>query len=127
MTFLKGKALNGAADEVGNFSPSAYNKALQQIGDFKLRLMFNSDELAQMKAIGRVGSYETFQPRGSAVNNSNTASGIAGLVERIADNPLVSKIPFGRQMIAEPGSNIAASLRIKQAMNPRRQLRCRSK
>ena len=118
MTFLKGKALNGAADEVGNFSPSAYNKALQQIGDFKLRLMFNSDELAQMKAIGRVGSYETFQPRGSAVNNSNTAAGIAGLVERIADSPLVSKIPFGRQMIAEPGANIAASLRIKQAMNP---------
>lgn len=118
MTFLKGKALNGAADEVGNFSPSAYNKALQQIGDFKLRLMFNADELAQMKAIGRVGSYETFQPRGSAVNNSNTAAGIAGLVERIADNPLISKIPFGRQMIAEPGANIAASLRVKQAMNP---------
>ena len=29
MTFLKGKALNGAADEVGNFSPSAYKQRLR--------------------------------------------------------------------------------------------------
>lgn len=116
--FLKSRAANGASDEVANFSQSAYNKALADIGDFKLGLMFNRDEIAKLKAVGRVASYEQVQPQGSAVNNSNTAAGIAGLVERIADNPLVSKIPFGRQMIAEPGANIAASLRIKQAMNP---------
>lgn len=116
--FLKSRANNGASDEVANFSQSAYNKALSDIGDFKLGLMFNRDEIAKLKAVGRVASYEQVQPKGSAVNNSNTAAGIAGLVERIADNPLISKLPFGRQMVAEPLGNISASMRIKQAMSP---------
>lgn len=116
--FLKSRAGNGASDEVANFSQSAYNKALSDIGDFKLGLMFNRDEIAKLKAVGRVASYDQVQPRGSAVNNSNTAAGIAGLVERIADNPLIGKIPFGRQMVAEPLGNISASMRIKQAMSP---------
>lgn len=116
--FLKQKALNGAADEVGNFSQSAYNKALKQIGDRKLRLFFKPEDVAQMKAIGRVSSYEQFQPAGSAVNNSNTAgAGGAMLLDRIANNPLLSKIPFGAQAIAQPLQNISLGMQAGRVMN----------
>ncbi|RSZ60046.1 hypothetical protein HF313_15135 [Massilia atriviolacea] len=117
-SFLKTRALNGAADEVGNFSQSAYNKALSQIGDRKLKLFFAPEQIAQMKAIGRVASYEQFQPAGSAVNNSNTAgTGGAMLLDRIADLPFLSKIPFGQSMIAQPLQNISLGMQANRAMN----------
>lgn len=76
---LKRQALGGAADEVGNFSQSAYNKALREIGDRKLALFFSPQEIQQLKAVGRVSSYTQFQPRGSAVNNSNSGALVGGL------------------------------------------------
>jgi hypothetical protein len=115
---LKQKALSGNADEVGNFSPSAYNKALAEIGDKKLRMFFNKDEFAMMKAVGRVASYEKFQPTGSAVNNSNSASAFAGFLERIASSPLVSRIPFGGMALKEPAQQWAAQIQARQATSP---------
>lgn len=114
--YLKSKALNGAADEVGNFSQSNFNKALKSIGDEKLRMLFRPEEIKQIKAIGRVASYEQFQPRGSAVNNSNTAPALAGLLERIGDSPFLSKIPLG-QYLADPVKNISVGIGANQAMN----------
>ncbi|WP_050466367.1 glucosaminidase domain-containing protein [Herbaspirillum chlorophenolicum] len=77
-SWLKGRALNGAADEVGNFSASNYNKALQAIGGQKLAAFFSPDEIEQLRAIGRVGSYMAHQPVGSAVNNSNSGALVLG-------------------------------------------------
>lgn len=116
-SFLKSKALNGASDEVGNFSQSGFNKALDAIGDRKLKLFFSPEEVAQLKAIGRVASYEQVQPRGSAVNNSNTAgTAIATLLDRIGNSPLLSKIPLGK-VIAEPAQNISVGLQSRNAVN----------
>lgn len=121
--FLKQKALGGAADEVGNFSQSAFNKALTSIGDRKLNLFFKPDEINQLKAIGRVSSYEQFQPAGSAVNNSNTAgAGGAMLLDRIASSPLLSKLPFGQQAIAQPLQNITLGIQAGRAMDVPRTL-----
>lgn len=115
--YLKSKALNNAADEVGNFSPSGYNKALTELGDAKLRLFFNKDEIAQLKAIGRVASYEVAQPRGSAVNNSNTAGTIAGLLDKIASNPIISRVPFAGPAIQQPAQNWSAQIGGKTALD----------
>lgn len=94
--YLKAKALNWASDEVGNFSQSAFNKAMRDIGDRKLKLFFSPDELARLKALGRVSSYEMLQPRGSAVNNSNSgALVIADFFDKIARSPILNKIPLG--------------------------------
>lgn len=71
---LKDRALSGAADEVGNFSQSSYNKALNEIGERKLAVFFSPQEVEQLRAVGRVASYTQFQPRGSAVNNSNSGA-----------------------------------------------------
>lgn len=115
--YLKGKALNGAADEVGNFSQSTYNKALDSVGDRKLGLFFGKDQINQLKAIGRVASYEQFQPRGSAVNNSNTAgTGLAALLDRIGNSSFLSKIPLGSQ-ISHPIQNISLGMQSGKAMD----------
>lgn len=114
---LKSKALNGAADEVGNFSQSAFNKALNDIGDQKLSMLFNREELSQLRAIGRVASYEQVQPKGAAVNNSNTAgAAISTILDRVADSPLLSKIPFG-QYLASPAQNISVGIKSKEIIN----------
>lgn len=119
---LKNSALNNAADEVGNFSQSSYNKALKAIGDRKLAMFFSPDEVAQIKAIGRVASYEQFQPKGSAVNNSNTAgAALSTIFDRIADSPFLSKIPLGSHL-AGPAQNISVGIKSKQAMNIPRSL-----
>ena len=114
---LKGKALNGAADEVGALSQSAYNKALNQIGDEKLALFFTKSEIDQMRAIGRVASYEQVQPVGSAVNNSNTAGTLmANVLDRIAGSALLSKIPFGNAL-QQPAQNIITGAKSRTALN----------
>lgn len=114
---LKAKALNGAADEVGKISQSTYNKALNSIGDEKLSRFFTKAEVDQLKAIGRVASYEQFQPAGAAVNNSNTAAaGLSAIFDRIANSPLLSKIPLG-SALAAPAQNISVGIRSSRALD----------
>jgi hypothetical protein len=115
--FLKKGAIGTAKDEVGNFSQSGYNTALTQFGDAKLRIFFTPEEVAQLKALGRVSSYEMVQPKGSAVNNSNTASAAFGLLDRIASSALIGRLPFGDAAIKVPAGNWAAQIGGKQALD----------
>ena len=111
---LKEKALGGASDEIGNVSQSNLNKAIQSIGDRKLSLFFSKPEIEQIKAAARVASYEQVQPRGSAVNNSNTAgAALATIFDKIANSPLVGRIPFAPQM----AGNVSASIAARKALN----------
>ncbi|ALS63630.1 glycoside hydrolase family 73 protein [Pandoraea apista] len=105
--YLKQKALKGASDEVGVFSQSDYNKALNSLGDAKLNALFPPEQVAQLKQIGRVASYIQAQPAGSAVNNSNTASAGANLALGALDR--LGKVP---------GLNIARNS-INQFLNER--------
>lgn len=108
-SFLKQKALNNASDEVGNFSQSAYNNALKSVGDRKLSAFFDPKEIAQLKAIGRVASYDQVQPRGSAVNNSNTAGATLGVIlDKLSGSRVLGKIPFAAQGIGSVSANINA-------------------
>lgn len=117
--YLKSQALNGAADEVGNFSQSAFNKALARLNERKLRLFFSKSEIDQIKAIGRVASYEQFQPKGSAVNNSNSgALMMAAVFDRLATLPVLGKIP----MLPQMAGNVSASLGARDALNAAKSL-----
>lgn len=122
LSHLKTKALSGAEDEVGNFSQSAYNKALKAVGERKLSLFFNKEDINQLKALGRVASYEQSQPVGAAVNNSNTAGAVGGVLERIGGSSLLGRIPFGRQAIGDPLQNISVGIRAGRAMDAPRSL-----
>lgn len=84
LEYLKNKALGGAADEVGKFSQSNYNKALREIGETKLRALFPAEEVETLKSIGRVASYIQAQPVGSAVNNSNTGAAVMNLLGQMS-------------------------------------------
>ena len=112
---LKEKALSGAADEVGNFSAAGYNRALKAI-DKKLSLFFSAEEVAQLKALGRVASYELAQPRGSAVNNSNTAGMMLGRgLDMIMGGSKF--LPFGKAGIADPLTSLQLTIGNRAATN----------
>lgn len=118
---LKGKALNGHADDTGNFSSDAYEKALNAIGDRKLRLFFQPQEIDQLKALARVARYEQFNPSGSKVNTSHTAGAAGGHVARVLANiPIAS--PLVKQYLAEPVQNIQVGLQSGRALDVPRTL-----
>lgn len=109
---LKDKALGGAADEVGKFSQSAYNKALSQIGDKKLALFFQPEEIENLKRVGRVASYTQVQPVGSAVNNSNSGALLLG---RGLD--MLRNVPVVGPMVSPAVQNVRATLQQRAAEN----------
>jgi hypothetical protein len=78
LTYLKDQALNGKPDESATFGASTYNKTLKDIGDKKLALFFTPEEIGELKRLGRVAEYTTLQPKGSAVNNSNSGALVLG-------------------------------------------------
>lgn len=113
---IKQKALSGAADETGKVSQAALNRAINQIGEEKLRLFFSPEEVAQLRAAGRVASYIQAQPAGSAVNNSNSGALVLGRGMDLL-NGVASKVPFGKQVVIDPARGIGLSLGERAAQN----------
>lgn len=109
----------GNTAATGNFSGRGWAQALDAIGDRKLAVFFSPEEVAQLRAMGRVGAIETFQPRGSAVNNSNTAAGLASIASKVADSmgPLLGKIPGGQALVRPSLDNVTLSLMERGATN----------
>lgn len=109
----------GGTSQTGNFSGKAMEAALKDIGDRKLQLFFEPAEVETLKAMARTGSFEVFQPRGSAVNNSNSAAGVAAIVSGLADRvrPLATKFPFGEMAVSKPLDATAVWLSQRPALN----------
>lgn len=114
--YLREKALNGASDEVGKFSSSAFNRALQRIGDQKLEAIFEPEQLAQLRALGRASGYAQAQPVGSAVNNSNSGALVLGRGADMLGN-FAKRMPGGQMLLADPLFNINVALSQRQAQN----------
>lgn len=117
---LKDAAIGkGNGSQSGNFSGRAWASALDGINVRKLGLFFEPEEIETLRALGRVGTYEVFQPRGSAVNNSNTAAGVAGLLQGVLKyaKPRADKLPFGAEIITNPLQNITLSVMQRGATN----------
>jgi len=114
--FLKARALNGASDETGKFSQAAFRKAMDSIGERKLGLFFEPEEMQQLRRIARVSSLMMTQPVGSAVNNSNSGTTLLG---RGYDGLkwLADKVPFGRAAILDPINGIEVAIRQRNAAN----------
>lgn len=82
--YLRSKAFGANVTGDKGFSQEAYNKALNDLGTNKLAALFAPDEIAQLKALGRVAGYIHSQPSGSAVNNSNTAGAAMNLLSSLS-------------------------------------------
>jgi len=113
--WIKDKAQSGNADELVRLSAKGLSNALKSIGDAKLNIIFNKAEVAQLKAIQRVASYEAARPIGSAVNESNTAATAGGMLLDFVTK-LGKTIPGVETVIAgvgnwKQGTAAAAALR----------------
>lgn len=111
--YLKSKALNGATDEIGKFSQSAYNKAVSQLGD-KLAVFFSPQEIAQLQRVGRVASYIQAAPAGSAVNSSNTAAATMNMLSKLGGK--VGGMPWISDFLVKPVQNFADRRAIGNAL-----------
>ncbi len=107
---LKDKALSGAADEVGKFSQSAFNKALNAIGERKLSILFSPEEIRALRTNGRVASYMQVQPVGSAVNNSNSGAMLLG-----RGTDLLKNIPIIGPNVSPAIDNLRVTLGTRNA------------
>jgi hypothetical protein len=115
-TYIKKQALSGASDEVGKVSQSRLNSAISKIGPEKMALFFSPDEVAQLRATGRVASLMQSQPVGSAVNNSNSGALLLGRGMDLL-NSVAGKVPFGKAAVIDPLRNINISISQRQAQN----------
>lgn len=71
VNYLKSRA--GIIGDAGNFSQAGFNKGLEGFRP-KLGVVFKPTEAKQLETLGNVARYTQAQPRGSFVNNSNTAT-----------------------------------------------------
>lgn len=112
LSHLKDKAVNGVADETAKFSQSAFNKALRDVGERKLALLFTPEELRALQNNGRVAALIQSQPVGSAVNNSNSGALLLG-----KGMDFLKQVPFAGPMISPSLENMAINFRQRQAQN----------
>ena len=126
VSYIKFKSTAGNLDNTtAKISSSAMDKVFGKNGlitNKKLELLFNKDEIAKLNAIKNVIKYETTQPVGSAVNNSNTAASVYSTLERIGSSSALNRIPFGRQTIAEPLTEITTDAAVRNSLNVPRSL-----
>jgi hypothetical protein len=111
------KRAGGVDEQAGTFNSASFGNALDAIGKQKLSVFFSPEEVNRLQAIGRVARYEQVQPRGSAVNNSNTAATALGALERIANSSLATNIPLIGPMIGRGAENVVMRVRAGQASN----------
>ena len=87
-------AATNSTEDVAKFSPHAYAKALNNIGDRKLAAFFSPEEIQQLHAVRRVGTLMNAQPSGTAVNNSNSGALVLGRALSALD-AVAGKMPLG--------------------------------
>lgn len=110
----QGDKSRASADETARFSATRFRMVLGNIGERKLSAFFEPEEIAQLKAIGRVATYTQHQPAGSAVNNSNSGALLLGRGIAALD-AIASKVPLlgiGPQI-----TNITRGVQQRQAQN----------
>lgn len=93
----------GRGSDAAIFSQSGYNNALESIGERKLAVLFGQDGAAKLRQVGRVAEWAQKQPKGAAVNNSNTGAAVMNLLQGLAgksDSTVLNKLS------ALPGVNI---------------------
>lgn len=120
--YLKQSAIGNTDPGVANFRASGFNNALERVGRQRLEVFFTKDEINQLRALGRVASYEMSQPAGSAVNNSNTAAAAFSMLDRIVNNSVIGEIPFGTTIISSGVKDPMTSFGAGRALDARRGL-----
>ena len=110
----------GILDDQGNFSQAGYNKALENLRP-KLDTIFEAEPKAQIENLGKVARYTQAQPRGSFVNNSNTAVSLMSEGAKHALEGAANVMTPGIQggtMVRRALSNRQQNLLMRQSLEP---------
>lgn len=102
----------GVEDGFTKFSSAAMKKAIDRLGDRKLSMFFDNQEIQQLKAAVNVGRSMQIQPIGSAVNNSNTAGTMLGQLLSYGRN-----VPIIGPNIAQPLESLAMRFELGRMKN----------
>ena len=116
VAYMKNAATNNQPNETARLSSDQLNKFIAK-NNQKLAQIFTKDELQLINSIKNVAKYESVQPVGSAVNNSNTAAGVLSILDRASKSSVLSKIPFGESAIGQPLREINLSIQSGRALN----------
>ena len=89
LDWVRGRAVNGVED-AGKFSQAGLNRALNTIGERKLRVIFAGDRqaLQELFALRRAAAYAQSAPVASGVNYSNTATTGADFLDQVTRLPV---------------------------------------
>jgi hypothetical protein len=111
LDWLRSKAVTGAED-TAKFSQSGLNRALEQIGERKLDLIFAGDReaLAQLQALRRVGAYVQAPPVASGVNYSASGTTAIDFLDQASRLPLVG-------LLGRPGDIVRAA-QVARSLGP---------
>lgn len=119
---LRDKATN-YTDDITKFSFDGFKRALNDIGDAKLGAFFSDQEIKLLKDIRDSAKYQSSQPAGSAVNNSNSGALLLGrgldTLEQVMQRvPVVGGWAAGRIQGIQQGQQLnpinALTLRLQQ-------------
>lgn len=86
LQWLEEKAVNVNS---GQFSGAAFNKALESIGDTKLRAVLGEQTAQKLKSLSRAALNATYQPPYSAVNASNTSPMLLSATTNLRKIPVI--------------------------------------
>lgn len=93
----------------GQPSPVQMSRALERLGDRRLNILFNKDEVARLKDIEKAMDFMITQPAHSYVNNSNTVSSAVNFLANFIKTP-------GVRMVLSPVKDVVDSMAVKKAM-----------
>lgn len=105
------------------FSPERFAKVLRDIGDAKLSAFYTPAQIADLKALARVGAYINKLPAVSSANTSNSANRALDMVQQIPGLNLALNTMGPVATASARGLNalISAATRgkqVQQAINP---------
>jgi hypothetical protein len=106
------KQSGGVEDGFTKFSSAGMQKALDRLGDRKLSMFFDNQEIQQIKSAISVGRSMQVQPAGSAVNNSNTAGTALGQLVNLGRN-----VPIIGPNISQPLNAMAMRFELGRMQN----------
>jgi hypothetical protein len=106
------KQSGGVEDGFTKFSSAGMQKALDRLGDRKLAMFFDNQEIQQLRSAVNVGRSMQVQPIGSAVNNSNTAGTALGQLVSLGRN-----VPVIGPNISQPLNSMAMRFELGRMQN----------
>jgi hypothetical protein len=110
--WIQTKAVSGSGD-TATFTQAGFDRALNNIGDRNLRLIFNSPQIVeQLERIRRVASNIQKAPISSGVNYSSSGTAVIDMLSKLGGTPSVKSI------IGKPINTYVTATQTARALSP---------